>query len=43
MQDAPIVGASPFSYWRRAYYRRVSHLIAKGDKLLLVRLALIRK
>jgi hypothetical protein len=44
MQDAPIVRVSPFStYWRRAYYRRISHFIAKGDGLLVAHLALIRK
>jgi hypothetical protein len=44
MQDTPIVCASLFSsYWRCAYYRRVSHFITKGDMLLVARLALIQK
>jgi hypothetical protein len=36
--------ASPFSsYGRRAYYRCVSHFIAKGDEILVEHLTLIRK
>jgi hypothetical protein len=44
MRDAPLSHVPPFSsYWRHAYYRCVSHFIAKGDELLVVRLALIQK
>jgi hypothetical protein len=44
MGDMPLVRASPFSwYWRRAYYRHMSHLIAKGDALVVEHLTLIRK
>jgi hypothetical protein len=40
MQDAPLSHVSPLSsYWRCAYYRRVSHFIAKGDELLVAHLA----
>jgi hypothetical protein len=41
MRGTPILHASVFSsFWRRAYYRRVSHFIAKGDGLFVARLAL---
>jgi hypothetical protein len=44
MGDTPLSRVSPFSsYWRHAYYRCVSHFIAKGDELLVASLALIQK
>jgi hypothetical protein len=44
MRDTPLSHVSPFSsYWTCVYYRHISHFIAKGDELLVVRLALIQK
>jgi hypothetical protein len=43
MQDAPLSRTSPFSYWRCAYYRCISHFITKGDELLVAHLTLIQK
>jgi hypothetical protein len=44
MCNAPLSWASPFSsYWKYAYYRRITHFIAEGDEVLVVHLALIKK
>jgi hypothetical protein len=44
MRDVSLSHASPFyPYWRRAYYRHISHFIVKGGGLLVAHLILIGK